>query len=119
MLSITITIFIFDSKSFMFKKQFYSSKTFLQFYIFCMLFFFFDWSKYTIQVAKRMTEDLRDNSQCGQSSQQSRQGPTKYQTDLNKSRTEHRPEHQMFFLLVFLKDKIMFVNKLGSLWGSK
>jgi len=55
-----------------------------------------------IQVAKKMTKDSRDNSHCEQSSQQSSQDPTKYQTDLTRRRTWHRPEHQQFFLLVFL-----------------
>ena len=73
----------------------------------------------TIQVPKKMTKDSRDNSHYEQSSQQSSQDPTKDQTNLTRRRTGHRPEHQMFFLLVFLKDKNMFVNKLGSLWGSK
>jgi len=71
----------------------------------------------TIQVAKKMTKHSRDNSHCDQSSQQSSQGPTKYQTDLSRKRTGHRPEHQLFFLLVFLKDKNIFVNNLGSLYG--
>jgi len=71
----------------------------------------------TIQVAKKMTKDSRDNSHCEQSSQQSSQDPTKDQTNLTRKRTGHTPEHQMFFLLVFLKEKNMFVNKLGSLWG--
>jgi len=64
-----------------------------------------------------MTKDSRDNSHREQSSQQSSQDPTKDQTDLTRRRNGHRPEHQMFFLLVFLKDKNMFVKKLGSLWG--
>jgi len=51
----------------------------------------------TIQVAKKMTKDSRDNSQCEQSSQQSSQGPTKYQMDLTRRITWHRPEHQLFF----------------------
>jgi len=73
----------------------------------------------TIQVAKKATKDLRNNSHCEQSSQQSSQGPTKYHTDLTRRRTWHRPKHQLFFLLVFLEDKNMFVNNFGSLLGSK
>ena len=69
----------------------------------------------TIQGVK----DSKDNSNCEQSFQQSSQGPNKYQTDLTRTRTWHRPEHQLFFLLVFLKDKNMFVNNLGSLLWSK
>ena len=58
-----------------------------------------------IQVAKKMTKDSRDKSHCEQSSQQSSQNPTKYHTDLTRRRIGLRPEHQMFFLLVFFKIK--------------
>ena len=85
-----------------------------------LTFLFYSWFiSDTIQVAKKITNDSRDNSHCEQSSQQSSQDPIKDQTDLTRRRTGHRPKHQMFFLLVFLKDKNMFVNKLGSLWGFK
>jgi len=54
----------------------------------------------TTQLAKH----IRDNSHCDQSSQHSRQGPTKYWKDLRR-RKIGRPEHQMFFFMVFLQDK--------------
>ena len=60
-------------------------------------------------------KDSRDNSHYEQSSQQSSQDSTKDQMDLVRRRTGHRLEYQLFFLLVLLKDKNMFVNKLGSL----
>jgi len=56
----------------------------------------------TIQLAKHMTKDIRNNSQFDQLSQHSKQGPTKYRKDLSKRRIGHRPEHQMLFLLVLL-----------------
>ena len=77
------------------------------------------YSTNTIQVAKKMTKDSKDNSHCEQSSQQSSQGPTKYQTGLTRRRTWHISEHQLFFHLVFLKDKNMFINNLGSLLRSE
>ena len=54
-----------------------------------------------------MTRNTTKTSQLSQSSQHPRQGPTKLQKDLSKRRTRHRPEHKMFFLMVFLKDKFM------------
>jgi len=71
----------------------------------------------TIQLAKKMTKDSRENSHCEQSFQQLSQDPTKDRTDLTRRRTGHRSKYQMFFHLIFLKDKNIFVNKLGSLWG--
>jgi len=59
----------------------------------------------TTQLAKHMTKDTRGISHFDQSSKLTRQGPTKYWKDLSRRRTEHKPEHQMFFLLVFLQDK--------------
>ena len=47
----------------------------------------------TIQVAKKMTKDSRDNSHYDQSSQQLSQDPTKDQTDLTRRRIGHKPEH--------------------------
>jgi len=58
-----------------------------------------------IQEDKQMTKDSRDNSHGEQSSHQSSQSPTKDLTDLTIRRTGHTPEHQLFFLLVFLKIK--------------
>jgi len=68
----------------------------------------------TIQVDKKMTKDSRDHLHYEQSSQQSNQDPTKDLMNLTRRRTGHRPEHQMFFLLVFFKIKHV-VNNLGSL----
>ena len=68
----------------------------------------------TIQVDKKMTKDSRDHSYYEHSSQQSSQDPTKDLMDLTRGRTRHRPEHQMFFLLIFLKIKHV-VDSLGSL----
>jgi len=62
---------------------------------------------YTTQIDKHMTKDTTNTSQLGQSSQHPRQGPTKHQNDPNRRRNGHKTEHQMFFLLVFLKDKFM------------
>jgi len=45
------------------------------------------WGHDTIQVAKKMAKNSRDNSHSEQSSQQLSQGPTKYQTDLSRRRT--------------------------------
>ena len=61
----------------------------------------------TNHLDKQMTKDTTDTSQLSQSSQHPRQDPTKLQKDLSRRRTRHRPEHQMFFLLVFLKDKFI------------
>ena len=63
------------------------------------------WHLDTYQVDKQMTKDTTDTSHFDQSSQHTRQGPTKYQKDLRRRRIGHRLEHQMFFLLVFLQDK--------------
>jgi len=52
------------------------------------------------------------------SSQQSSEDLTKDLTDLIRGRNGHKPEHLMFFLLVFLRIN-QVVNKLGSLEGSK
>ena len=74
------------------------------------------WLVDTTQLAKQMTKDTRDTSHFDQSSQYTRQRSTKYRKDLSRRRIGHKLEHQMFFLIVFLQDK-MFVNKSGSLWG--
>jgi len=65
----------------------------------------------TNQVSKEMTKDPRDKSQ---SSQQASQDPTKNLVELTGRRNRRRPEHQLFFLLVFLRIKHV-VNNLGSL----
>ena len=59
----------------------------------------------TTQLAKQMTKDTRGTSHFDQSSQLTRQGPTKYRKGLNRRRTGHKLEHQMFFLLIFLQEK--------------
>ena len=64
----------------------------------------------TTQLDKDITKDKTDTSQLSQSYQHPRQGPTKLQKDLNRRRTGYRPEHQMFFLLVFLTNKFMQIN---------
>jgi len=61
----------------------------------------------TTHLDKQMTKETTNTSQLSQSSQHPRQGPTKLQKDLSRRRTGHRPEHQMLFLLVFLKDKFI------------
>ena len=61
----------------------------------------------TTQLAKQMTKDTRDTSHFDKSSQHTRQGSTKYRKDLIIRRNRHKPEHQMFFLLVFLQDKCL------------
>jgi len=61
----------------------------------------------TIQANKEMTKDSHDHSHYEKSSQLSSE-------DLTRRRNGQTPEHQMFFLLVFLRIK-QVVNKLGSL----
>ena len=60
----------------------------------------------TNQLDKQMTKDITDSSQLGQSSQHTRQDPTKSQKKLSRGRTGHEPKYQLFFLLVFLQDKL-------------
>jgi len=61
-----------------------------------------------------MIKDSHDLSHYEKSSQLSSEDPTKDLADLTRRRNWQRPEHQMFFLLVFLRIK-QVVNKLGSL----
>jgi len=61
-----------------------------------------------------MTKDLNYHSHYEKSSQLSSEDLTKDLADLTRRRNGQRPEHQMFFLLVFLRIK-QVVNKLGSL----
>ena len=61
----------------------------------------------TTQLAKKMTKDTSDTSHFDQSSQHTREDPTKYWKDLSRRRIGHRSEHKMFFLLVFLQDKCL------------
>jgi len=68
----------------------------------------------TIQANKEMINDLNYHSHYEKSSQLSSENPTKDLTDLTRRRNGQRPEHQMLFLLVFLKIKHV-VNNLGSL----
>jgi len=53
------------------------------------------------QANKEMTKDAHYEK----SSQQSNEDLTKDLADLTKGRNGHKPEHLMFFLLVFLKNK--------------
>jgi len=67
-----------------------------------------------IQASKDMTKDSHDHSHYEKSSQLSNEDPAKDLADLTKRRNGQRPEHQMFFLLFFLKIKHV-LNNLGSL----
>jgi len=64
----------------------------------------------TIQANKEMTK----NSHYEKSSLLSNEDPTKDLAYLTRRRNGQSPEHQMFFLLVFLRIK-QVVNKLSSL----
>jgi len=55
----------------------------------------------TTQVAMKMTKEAKDKAYDEQSSQQTIHNPTKNHIDLTKG-VEHKPAHQLFFLLVFL-----------------
>jgi len=68
----------------------------------------------TIQAHKEMTKDSNYHSHYEKLSQLSSEDPTKNLVDLTRRRNRQRPEHQMFFLLVFLRIK-QVLNKLGSL----
>jgi len=61
-----------------------------------------------------MTKEAYYHSHHEKSSQQSSEDLTKDIADLTKGRNGQKPEHLMFFLLVFLRIK-QVVNKLGSL----
>jgi len=61
-----------------------------------------------------MTKNSNYYSHYEKSSQLSSENPTKDLKDLTRRRNGQRPEHQMFFLLVFLIIK-QVVNKFGSL----
>jgi len=63
---------------------------------------------------KEMTKEAHYHSHHEKSSQQSSEDLTNDLIDLTKGRNEQKPEHLMFFLLVFLRIK-QVVNKLGSL----
>ena len=65
-------------------------------------------SVYTVdtnQVATKMTKESKDKAHGEQSSQQTIQDLTKDLMDLTRG-DRHKPEHQLFFRLVFLKDRI-------------
>jgi len=75
------------------------------------------WHYDTIQANKANKEIIKyshDHSYYEKSSQLSSEDPTKDLPDLTRRSNEQRPEHQIFFLLVFLRIK-QVVNKLGSL----
>jgi len=52
-----------------------------------------------------MTKEAKDKAHGEQSSQQTIQDPTKDLMDPT-IRDGHKPNHQFFFILIFLKDKI-------------
>jgi len=53
----------------------------------------------------KMTKEAKDKLHGEQSSQKTIQDPTKDLMDPTRA-DAHKPEHQLFFLLVFLKDRI-------------
>ena len=53
----------------------------------------------------KMTKEAKDKTYGEQSSQQTIQDPTKDLMDPTRE-NGHKTEHQLFFLLVFLKDRI-------------
>jgi len=55
----------------------------------------------TTQIAMKMTKESKDKAHGEQSSQRNIQDPTKDHMDLTRG-AEHKPTHQLFFLLVFL-----------------
>jgi len=59
----------------------------------------------TNQVATKMTKEAKDKAHGEDSSQRTIQDLTKDLMDLTRG-DGHKPEHQLFFLLVFLKDRI-------------
>ena len=59
----------------------------------------------TNQVVMMMIKEAKDKAHDEPSSQQIIQDPTKDLMDLTRE-DGHKPEHQLFFLLVFLSDKI-------------
>jgi len=61
-----------------------------------------------------MTKDTNDLSYYEKSSQQTSENLTKDLANLTRGRNGHKPEHLLFFLLVFLRIK-QIVNNLGSL----
>jgi len=68
----------------------------------------------TNQANKEMIKEAHYHSHHEKSSQQSSEDLIKDLADLTKGRNGQKPEHLMFFLLVFLRIK-QVVNKLGSL----
>ena len=67
----------------------------------------------TIQANKEITKDSNYHSHYEKSSQLSSENTSNDLSNLTRKRNGQRPEHQMFFLLVFLRIK-QVVNKLGS-----
>jgi len=59
----------------------------------------------TNQVVMKMTKEAKEKAHGKQSSHQTIKDPTKDLIDSTRG-GGHKPEHQLFFLLVFLKDKI-------------
>jgi len=52
---------------------------------------------------RQMTKDTTSTSQKGQSSQDTKPGPTKPKKRINKRRRSYKSKYHKFFLLVFLK----------------
>jgi len=55
------------------------------------------------QLYKKLATNPKDYSRLGQTSQAKTKGPTIHQKILRRRTTEHGPEYQLFFLLVFLR----------------
>ena len=72
----------------------------------------------TNQANKQMAKDAHYHSHYKNSSQHSSEDLIKDLAYLTRGRNRQKPEHLMFFLLIFLRIK-QVVNKLGSLQGSK
>ena len=68
----------------------------------------------TNQANKEMTKDACYHSHYKKSSQHLSEDLTKDLADPTRGRNGQKPEHLMFFLMVFLRIKKV-VNKLGSL----
>ena len=60
----------------------------------------------TNHIDKQMTKDTIGTSQLGHSSQYIKSDLTKSQKSCSRGRTGYEPKYQLFFLLVFLQDKL-------------
>ena len=68
------------------------------------LIYIFDKCK-TLNDANQTNKEMTKDAHYEKSSQQSSEDFTKDLADLARGRNGHKPEHLMFFLLVFLKNK--------------